>query len=196
MLIAGLLLAGCAPAPEPVSRTPQTRCEKILSALSNPWMTEGQIAALLETGRNEGCFGMPQPQPTTQQSPTVYEMSEVLTTAPAGYSLVSQNDDLAYFLNAESIRRNGRYRVAWILANSSSPSYTSGKPYYSTALYSRFDCEGQSSGILKLVAYSKLGGLGSVVLSYTPDDTPLMSRSVPGSLGEGTLQYVCAVELR
>ena len=179
-------------------------CQKIVSLLGNPTMTEGQIAALLETGRNEGCFGnpatQPPPQPRTQQSPTVYEMSEVLTTAPAGYSLVSQSDDLASFLNAESIRRNGRYREAWILQNFNSPMYASGKPYYSNVLYYRFDCEGQSSGILELIAYSKLGGLGSVVSNFstalTPDGPVLMQRSPPNTVGGVTREHVCAVELR
>lgn len=38
---------------------PMTKCEQVAALLSNPQATQGAIAAAMEIGRNNGCFGTP-----------------------------------------------------------------------------------------------------------------------------------------
>jgi hypothetical protein len=42
---------------------PPTKCDAASAVLSNPSATRGQIAAAMEMGRNNGCFGTGPPQP-------------------------------------------------------------------------------------------------------------------------------------
>jgi hypothetical protein len=41
---------------------PMTKCEAVVRLLSSPSATTGQTAMAMEVGRNNGCFGQPQPQ--------------------------------------------------------------------------------------------------------------------------------------
>jgi hypothetical protein len=41
---------------------PETTCEFVAALLSSPSATVGQLSMAMEVGRNNGCFGQPQPQ--------------------------------------------------------------------------------------------------------------------------------------
>lgn len=65
-LIGLLLIGGCTTqAPKPLivpDMSKWTPCQRVAYALSEPRATADTKAVAMEVGRNNGCFGQPQPQ--------------------------------------------------------------------------------------------------------------------------------------
>jgi hypothetical protein len=59
VLLFALMLAGCVD--DRLSRR-ATKCETVSAVLGNPSATRDQVAIVMETGRNNGCFGTGPPR--------------------------------------------------------------------------------------------------------------------------------------
>jgi len=64
ILAVAILLSSCQTQEKQRRPDPSTmtQCQRVAALLSNEWATPAQQMVAMEVGRNEGCFGKPQPQ--------------------------------------------------------------------------------------------------------------------------------------
>lgn len=59
------MLGNCTPAPSPAptpDMSKMTKCQQVAYILTNQYSDDTSKAVAIEIGRNQGCFGTPQPQ--------------------------------------------------------------------------------------------------------------------------------------
>ena len=107
--------------------------------------------------------------------------------------VVSSSKSSLVFVEIESIRKRGKYTVAWTLYSYRVPSPSrSGKVRRSTRHLEYFDCPESSSAWRELIDYADDIGYGEVVDSVIVDDKEMrFSDSSPGTVGSDVVKFVC-----
>lgn len=111
--------------------------------------------------------------------------------ANADWKKVTYSDNAEFYLDHATIRTNGQYKEAWVMANFKASQKTAdGKPYLSQKTKSRFDCNGDRTNTLALVFYSENMGAGDIVWNKSFNDND-WNHNVPESVGAATARAVC-----
>lgn len=103
---------------------------------------------------------------------------------------IKENDTYTYYIDIESISRNGGKGKIWDLTDYKSVQKTNNDKYLSLRSHTEYDCEEKTSIVLDYSSHSKHMGHGEVVHSQSNlKDEPFSIP--PESLAEWVLKIAC-----
>ncbi len=113
---------------------------------------------------------------------------------PPGWRAVAWNAKTQTFIKEDSLRVEGRLRRIWLMWAYAKPPDSS--PNAMSALeHNTIDCQAGTMSSTQRVEYAGLFGGGDVVRTFAMSLKDVVSqRVVPGSMGEATLEAVCAMK--
>lgn len=112
-------------------------------------------------------------------------------TASADWKRVTYSDAADFYIEPSTIRTNGQYKEAWVMADlKSAQKAADGQLYLSTKSKYRFDCAGDRINYLAIVQYSGNMGAGEVVWNKSFNDNE-WNHNVPGSVATAFSRAAC-----
>ena len=119
-------------------------------------------------------------------------------SAPVGaadwHEVGISDDKTVYWVEVQSLSKQGDIVVAWIKKAYADPqSASNGATYNSDKVLRHFDCKKRQSGIKAMSFYSGADWSGSVVYTGNVSDEDVeLSDIVPDTIGEAVLAFVCS----
>jgi hypothetical protein len=114
----------------------------------------------------------------------------LLTTSStwAAWTLVSSNADSGdtFYIDVETIRKDGNLRKVWELMDLRQPSNGGAK---SRRVRTEYDCKEERTRVLSLDVFSENMGKGKVLASFT--EIEKWADIPPGTVSENLLKAVC-----
>jgi hypothetical protein len=112
------------------------------------------------------------------------------------WTLVRSEPTIAYYLDKETVRKQGEYLTYWIMVNFNyDPKFDGAEPYKSAQLLRYANCATREQDTKSLLQYHAPMGRGEPTWALTfEDDTMRMEPVEPGSVGAQILEIACSVK--
>jgi len=116
-------------------------------------------------------------------------LTALMLTGPAWaeWVLVSQNDSADFYIDPETIRKDGNLVKVWEVQNLTQPSI---RGALSRRARSEYDCKQERRKTLSISAHSEPMAGGTTILDSTPDSG--WREIPPGTVAQTIFQIVCA----